>query len=102
MTRGLLNGLDDLVVTGAAAKIPEHPLPDLALGRVRDLVEQGLGRDNLAGRADSALGPPVLDERLLDGVKPLVVREPLDGRQDRKSTRLNSSHTVISYAVFCL
>src|SRR5437588_6559675 len=24
------------------------------------------------------------------------------GEQDRKSTRLNSSHTVISYAVFCL
>src|SRR5438034_3094003 len=24
------------------------------------------------------------------------------GRRDRKSTRLNSSHTVISYAVFCL
>src|SRR2546426_2862793 len=24
------------------------------------------------------------------------------GRQDRKSTRLNSSHLVISYAVFCL
>src|SRR5437588_6486703 len=25
-----------------------------------------------------------------------------DHPQDRKSTRLNSSHTVISYAVFCL
>src|SRR5438034_3148129 len=25
-----------------------------------------------------------------------------DRRGDRKSTRLNSSHTVISYAVFCL
>src|SRR5260221_14463022 len=25
-----------------------------------------------------------------------------DPRTDRKSTRLNSSHTVISYAVFCL
>src|SRR5256885_4047893 len=25
-----------------------------------------------------------------------------DGPQDRKSTRLNSSHLVISYAVFCL
>src|SRR5260221_6126715 len=25
-----------------------------------------------------------------------------DGKADRKSTRLNSSHTVISYAVFCL
>src|SRR5438132_10801544 len=30
--------------------------------------------------------------------------DPVDVReeQDRKSTRLNSSHTVISYAVFCL
>src|SRR2546430_7203058 len=28
-------------------------------------------------------------------------REPLEAR-DRKSTRLNSSHSQISYAVFCL
>src|SRR5256885_4015879 len=28
--------------------------------------------------------------------------EVLAGRTDRKSTRLNSSHLVISYAVFCL
>src|SRR5215204_6951333 len=37
---------------------------------------------------------------------PLRAREPLPaptyGWIDRKSTRLNSSHTVISYAVFCL
>src|SRR5215204_7037839 len=43
---------------------------------------------------------------------PILPRRPQDagpghgrfcgGRQDRKSTRLNSSHTVISYAVFCL
>src|SRR5256885_7417794 len=26
----------------------------------------------------------------------------LESREDRKSTRLNSSHLVISYAVFCL
>src|SRR3972149_10537068 len=37
---------------------------------------------------------------------PLLVRRP-DGRHpdwkgDRKSTRLNSSHSQISYAVFCL
>src|SRR5258708_24772071 len=25
-----------------------------------------------------------------------------DGERDRKSTRLNSSHQIISYAVFCL
>src|SRR2546430_11364496 len=27
---------------------------------------------------------------------------PIDAKQDRKSTRLNSSHSQISYAVFCL
>src|SRR5256885_17635 len=31
-----------------------------------------------------------------------VVRELTVERRDRKSTRLNSSHLVISYAVFCL
>src|SRR3712207_6970465 len=30
------------------------------------------------------------------------VRPPAGGRRDRKSTRLNSSHANISYAVFCL
>src|SRR3954463_15213134 len=29
-------------------------------------------------------------------------RPPRDREGDRKSTRLNSSHTIISYAVFCL
>src|SRR5256885_7619621 len=29
-------------------------------------------------------------------------RPPRSRREDRKSTRLNSSHLVISYAVFCL
>src|SRR5205807_3517361 len=33
-------------------------------------------------------------------IAPLPHRRP--GSQDRKSTRLNSSHLVISYAVFCL
>src|SRR5947207_3780526 len=33
---------------------------------------------------------------------PLVIQSLRPSRIDRKSTRLNSSHTVISYAVFCL
>src|SRR5258707_15074567 len=35
---------------------------------------------------------------------PLTLKSPLPGRRntDRKSTRLNSSHANISYAVFCL
>src|SRR5436190_17609231 len=32
----------------------------------------------------------------------LLAGERQSTAQDRKSTRLNSSHTVISYAVFCL
>src|SRR3712207_8579092 len=32
----------------------------------------------------------------------LVLEELIIKRQDRKSTRLNSSHANISYAVFCL
>src|SRR5256885_6039434 len=40
-----------------------------------------------------------LEARLLK----VVERYPIAGRvRDRKSTRLNSSHLVISYAVFCL
>src|SRR3712207_7682609 len=31
-----------------------------------------------------------------------LIRNPADCRVDRKSTRLNSSHANISYAVFCL
>src|SRR5438270_9738049 len=31
-----------------------------------------------------------------------AVRAPAREHQDRKSTRLNSSHSQISYAVFCL
>src|SRR2546430_8258017 len=34
--------------------------------------------------------------------QPQVYRENGDTIQDRKSTRLNSSHSQISYAVFCL
>src|SRR5260221_3636806 len=35
-------------------------------------------------------------------VPPALLRSQHPDRRDRKSTRLNSSHTVISYAVFCL
>src|SRR5256885_6141529 len=37
-----------------------------------------------------------------DAESDVVVLDVLQIREDRKSTRLNSSHLVISYAVFCL
>src|SRR5205807_8535872 len=51
--------------------------------------------------ADLGLRDIAVDYVVLD-----TVRVPRDtvarGTRDRKSTRLNSSHLVISYAVFCL
>src|SRR2546429_729864 len=40
--------------------------------------------------------------RLLGGQHGLPLRQDDDSGEDRKSTRLNSSHGYISYAVFCL
>src|SRR5438132_6573198 len=43
-----------------------------------------------------------LDRAALAGQRAITVRPRATVIADRKSTRLNSSHTVISYAVFCL
>src|SRR5438105_14380388 len=48
------------------------------------------GQEVLDGRAGAAIGDAL-------PARPLSRRQP-----DRKSTRLNSSHEWISYAVFCL
>src|SRR2546430_10098404 len=48
----------------------------------------------LRARAQNAVALGMGDHRLQTGKLNLV--------QDRKSTRLNSSHSQISYAVFCL
>src|SRR3712207_8767715 len=47
----------------------------------------------LAGLHEMQLGPDV---------HPEAVADAMDQVADRKSTRLNSSHANISYAVFCL
>src|SRR2546426_7937302 len=48
------------------------------------------------------LGQRVAEQILHVGDAELEERGALDDPLDRKSTRLNSSHLVISYAVFCL
>src|SRR3712207_7064877 len=56
----------------------------LSVGDLRHTLERKRER----GWEDLALAEPAGDRRLVGG--------------DRKSTRLNSSHANISYAVFCL
>src|SRR5438034_907413 len=51
----------------------------------------------------STAGLAILRVEYSDGsAGTLTISCRISGAQDRKSTRLNSSHTVISYAVFCL
>src|SRR5256885_3468498 len=53
--------------------------------------------------ADDAHGAPIMLAAEKAGKAPeQFVAQIAAGRKDRKSTRLNSSHLVISYAVFCL
>src|SRR5438034_4512809 len=51
----------------------------------------------------AATRPPVLPREIIASPWPCLTSSKARAmEQDRKSTRLNSSHTVISYAVFCL
>src|SRR5438034_8158379 len=50
----------------------------------------------------AALSPQEEEIRRSGGIIKIGRREFPESVRDRKSTRLNSSHTVISYAVFCL
>src|SRR2546422_6679018 len=47
-------------------------------------------------------GVAVADHRLLDLERGVLRDREAGEHRDRKSTRLNSSHGYISYAVFCL
>src|SRR5699024_11926813 len=90
--------------------------PPFATRRSSDLVDEqpdlgvvGQARRFRAGKAE---GSVVVRSR--EGFQTVVVGQVFDHppcgsggpgvgrRQDRKSTRLNSSHVSISYAVFCL
>src|SRR3989454_4294066 len=100
----LFAGLGSDATEAGAARLRTKP------GRRAAMVEEGIpghpgasqarkGRDSL-GRRDGAA--------LRSSSRPLLWTPRPDARgawhhgRDRKSTRLNSSHLVISYAVFCL
>src|SRR5690606_41834576 len=82
------------------------------LGRLRRQAPEGSGRreceaEEAAGRPDAGSGGTE-GASVKKMVGPAAKREAVAhlqavmGLSDRKSTRLNSSHVKISYAVFCL
>src|SRR5439155_7713901 len=81
---------------------PTRRSSDLRADEVRvGLSAPALGRHEAAGRHRPRAGQPAA--HLADGraVRRAGRPDPLPDA-DRKSTRLNSSHVAISYAVFCL
>src|SRR2546427_3888732 len=79
--------------------------PYTTLFRSRQRVDRRLGRREVrvprpdVDHVHALLQQPPFDGRNLSHRVAGQRREPL---ADRKSTRLNSSHSQISYAVFCL
>src|SRR5262245_30513543 len=69
------------MVTGTATEVAGDGLADLVVGGVGILLQQCLRREEDPGRAESALQPVVVPERLLERMQALAVGEPLDRRQ---------------------
>src|SRR5437867_5110142 len=81
-----------------------HSFPTRRSSDLREAPEPVTENHGYVGRAlDPGARPEVAPEDdVEEGAKRLRV-PPVETRvQDRKSTRLNSSHRTISYAVFCL
>src|SRR5207248_8014214 len=95
MDHGGLNGdgnLQRLCVSGS--KVIDYPGQQRIQESTPDLHAPGPARS--AGQAHLRHHFPA--ERTLIQVR----GDPFSAERDRKSTRLNSSHRTISYAVFCL
>ena len=80
---GVLHGLDDVVVPGAAAQVAVDAVADLLLGRIRVLRQQVDGRHDHAWRAVAALQAVALLEGRLHGVPVITCRQALDRRDLR-------------------
>src|SRR3989454_7002649 len=72
----------------------------LDAGRVTIGANQSLIND--PERGDKNFAPEVFEKQLIAKFKERANVDLVNLKTDRKSTRLNSSHLVISYAVFCL
>src|SRR5438105_7314833 len=100
----LKSDIDELVPDMVATRRDLHEHPELAFEEVRtsNIVAQrlrALGLEVQTGVAKTGVVGLLRGGTGKDGGKTIAIRADME---DRKSTRLNSSHEWISYAVFCL
>src|SRR5438132_9776290 len=95
MKVSILKQRDYLVASIQAA------LTDEDLKNLRDALVAQVGEHRSRGVIIDVAALDVMDSFAVRTLRDLAQMTRLRGA-DRKSTRLNSSHTVISYAVFCL
>src|SRR3712207_7477762 len=74
----------------------------LSLHDALPICEIGLGDHVKLGRGEQVTGGRGKASILSDTLEAVLGAIHISGGLDRKSTRLNSSHANISYAVFCL
>src|SRR5207253_10037213 len=103
-----------LLHTLVHARRPHPPLHSFPTRRSSDLCALLRHRHQLANRGLQVIGrgegrPEAIERAISDAEERLDREDELLAadhdapvRGDRKSTRLNSSHVAISYAVFCL
>src|SRR5438034_3662536 len=107
-TRVLRTPADNPLVVGLPVPTDTREFVTLELGTDQGLV--GVGLTFFGGALTAALkvavdtlaGLVVGDDKTGERVDRDLERSRERAAEDRKSTRLNSSHTVISYAVFCV
>src|SRR5260221_8847142 len=71
-------------------------------GTLASWLEEGVGILDRGASMGGTLGRYVINSDSFGAAYLECLDAPAARELDRKSTRLNSSHTVISYAVFCL
>ena len=79
-TGGTADRFENRTIAGTAAKVAIHITHNLGVGRFGALLEKRLGRQDHSRRAEAALKSELIEECLLDGVKPFAVTDPLDRR----------------------
>src|SRR5947209_2757903 len=106
MVVGTAEGI--VMIESGAKEVSEETVVEaieFAHGEIKKIIAGIVDLASRGGKKKREVTAPQFDEKYYNELKKKIgaeLTDALDTRKDRKSTRLNSSHANISYAVFCL